>query len=91
MDPDPFLRTTVWTITLGIIVFWILIAGLHPGSVQRFVALPSYGKARNALIYYVTGMGILHMSCGLMGMLIYTKYKDCDPSSANVSLSNLKN
>lgn len=86
MDPDPFLRNSFWTIGLGLSIYWLLITGLHPGSIQRFVALPSYRKARKALIFYVIGMAIIQMSCGLIGLLIYTKYKECDPISANVSL-----
>lgn len=59
--------------------------GIHPGAVQRFVALPSYYKARKALIYFLIGMCVVKILTGVIGMLIYTKYKDCDPVLANVS------
>lgn len=74
---------------MGLTIYWILITGLHPGSVQRYVALPTYRKARNALIFYDLGMVMIQSGCGLLGMLIYTKYKDCDPTLAKVSLLEL--
>lgn len=86
MDPDPFLRHTFWTLTIGITVSWICHLGIHPGSVQRFVALPTFNKARKALIYFILGIGVIKVFTSLIGMLIYTKYKDCDPISAGVSI-----
>jgi hypothetical protein len=86
MDPDPFLRSTFWTVGIGTIFQWIPQLGMHPGAVQRFVALPSYKKARNALIYFLIGIAVVKILTGAIGLLIYTKYKDCDPISANVSV-----
>lgn len=86
MDPDPFLRHTFWTVGVGTIFAWLTQLGIHPGAVQRFVALPSYNKAKKALIYFVLGMGVVKILTGTVGMLIYAKYKDCDPIMANVSV-----
>lgn len=85
MNPDPFLRNTFWTVSIGMTFAWVSALGIHPGAVQRFVALPSYYKARKSLIYFVIGMGVVKILTGSIGMLIYTKYKDCDPTLANVS------
>lgn len=84
MDPNPFLRNTFWTVSIGTIFQWIAQLGIHPGAVQRFVALPTYNKARSSLIYFVLGMAIVKVLTGSVGMLMYTKYQDCDPSLANV-------
>lgn len=86
MDPDPFLRSTFWTVGIGTIFQWIPQLGMHPGAVQRFVALPTYKKARNSLIYFLIGIAVVKILTGAIGMLIYTKYKDCDPVMANVSV-----
>lgn len=86
MDPDPFLRNSFWTVSIGTIFSWINSLGIHPGAVQRFVALPTYNKARSALIYFIIGMGVVKILTGTIGMLIYTKYKDCDPIMSNVSV-----
>lgn len=84
MDLNPFLRNTFWTVSIGTIFQWIAQLGIHPGAVQRFVALPTYNKARSSLIYFVLGMAVVKILTGTVGMLMYTKYKDCDPSLANV-------
>ncbi|KAL5235937.1 hypothetical protein ACI65C_003347 [Semiaphis heraclei] len=83
MDPDPFLRNTFWTVTVGTTFQWLSGLGIHPGAVQRFVALPTYSKARSAAIWFVFGMAVVKVLTGAVGMLIYTKYKDCDPLMAN--------
>lgn len=85
MDPNPFLRNTFWTVTVGTTFQWLAGLGIHPGAVQRFVSLPTYGKARKAAIYFVFGMAVVKLLTGAIGMLIYAKYKDCDPLLANVS------
>lgn len=85
MDPDPFLRNTFWTICFGMPFQSIGLLGVHPSSVQRFVALPMLKKARYALIYFAMGSAVVKILTGAIGMIIYTKYKDCDPYTANVS------
>lgn len=86
MDPDPFLRSSFWTVSVGLTLFWISTLGIHPGAVQRFVALPTFKKAQNAMIYYLIGMSVVLVLTGIVGMLIYSTYKDCDPNLANVSI-----
>lgn len=86
MNPDPFLRHTFWTISTGIAFNWITQLGIQPGVVQRFIALPTYNQARKSLIYFVFGFVVITLLTGTIGMLIYAKYKDCDPVMANVSV-----
>lgn len=85
MDPDPFLRNSFWTISIGSLINSITYLGLNPSTTQRFVALPTYKMARNALIFLMLGSGVITAMTGLIGMSIYAKYRDCDPSTANVS------
>lgn len=86
MDPDPFLRNSFWTISIGSLINSVTYLGLNPSTVQRFVALPTYKMARNALIYLMLGIGVITVLTGFIGMLIYARYKDCDPNTANVSV-----
>lgn len=86
MDPDPFLRNTFWTVSIGWSLLWICHMGIHPGTVQRFIALPTYNKARMSMVYFLLGLIVVKLLSGMIGMLIYTKYKDCDPVLANVSV-----
>ncbi|KAL4085013.1 hypothetical protein QTP88_027860 [Uroleucon formosanum] len=83
MDPNPFLRNTFWTVSIGTTFQWLAGLGIHPGAVQRFVALPTYSKARKAAIFFILGMAVVKLLTGTIGMLIYAKYKDCDPLMAN--------
>lgn len=85
MNPDPFMRDTFWTVGVNTIFAGINSLGIHPGAVQRFIALPSLKKAKKAMVYFGLGMAVVKILTGLVGMLIYAKYKDCDPSLANVS------
>lgn len=84
MDPDPFLRNTFWTVSVGSIFACITQLSIHPGAIQRFVSLPTYSKARNSLIYFLIGVAIVVLLTGTIGMITYSKYKDCDPVTANV-------
>ncbi|XP_050533671.1 sodium-coupled monocarboxylate transporter 1-like [Daktulosphaira vitifoliae] len=82
MDPNPFLRNSFWTVSIGVIFSWVYHLGMHPGAVQRFVSLPTYSKARKALIGFAIGMVVVKLLTGLIGMLMYTKFKNCDPIMA---------
>lgn len=86
MDPDPFLRNSFWTVSIGNTLYLIYNLGIHRGSVQRFVSWPTYKKAGKSLIFFAIGMCVVKMLTGGLGMLMYAKYKDCDPVMANVSV-----
>ncbi|VVC39887.1 Sodium/solute symporter [Cinara cedri] len=83
MDPDPFLRNSFWTVSIGTALHVISTIGVQAGSVQRFVSLPSYAKAGKSLIAFSLGMCVVKILTGCLGMLIYTKYQDCDPVLAD--------
>lgn len=85
MDPNPFLRNTFWTVFFGQLVNNLTNLGIQAGAVQRFISLPTRNKARKSLIYFIIGLGVLTLLTGAVGMLMYAKYKDCDPFLSNVS------
>lgn len=85
MDPNPFLRNTFWTVFFGTLINYITNLGIQAGAVQRFIALPTQNKARKALIYFILGVGVIKLLTGAVGMLVYARYKDCDPILSNVS------
>lgn len=90
MDPDPFLRNTFWTVTCGMLFTTTAQTGIQAGSVQRFVALPTYKKARKSLILFSLRMFVIKILTGMTWLLIYATYKDCDPSLANVNVLFLR-
>lgn len=80
------MRDTFWTVGLNAIFSGTNSLGIHPGAVQRFVSLPTLKKAKRSMIYFGLGLGVVKMLTGLVGLLMYAKYKDCDPTMANVSV-----
>lgn len=40
MDPSPFVRTSFWTMSLGLSLQWTAMTSFGQSSVQRFLALP---------------------------------------------------
>ncbi len=45
MNPDPLVRNTFWTVTMGGFCLTLTAIAIHPGSVQRFISLPTIAKA----------------------------------------------
>lgn len=46
MDPSPFVRTSFWTVSLGLTVSWISSMGVGQKDLQRFLSLPDLKAAR---------------------------------------------
>lgn len=42
MDLDPTVRTTFWGIVTGNFFVWTCFASIYQGTVQRFLAVPTY-------------------------------------------------
>ncbi|XP_020296764.1 sodium-coupled monocarboxylate transporter 1-like isoform X2 [Pseudomyrmex gracilis] len=40
MNPSLFVRNTFWSMSIGMTVIWLGHLGIHPGTVQRFLAVP---------------------------------------------------
>lgn len=79
MDPNPFVRTSFWTVAIGLSTMWVSLVGVNQSSVQRFLAVPDLQKARQTVIAFALGQLIIKGSCCLMGLIIYAKYESCDP------------
>ncbi|XP_075224865.1 sodium-coupled monocarboxylate transporter 1-like isoform X2 [Lycorma delicatula] len=84
MDPDPFARNTFWTVTVGFSVLWISYLAIHPGAIQRFTAVPTYNDAVKVIWWFAFGMVVIKTTTVGVGLLIYTRYHDCDPVATKV-------
>ncbi|KAJ4433272.1 hypothetical protein ANN_15531 [Periplaneta americana] len=81
MSVSPFKRMTFWTVVIGKSFGWLGGVAVSQSMVQKFMALPTYSKARTSLfIFCLEVMFVTTISC-LTGLLIYARYYDCDPIS----------
>jgi solute carrier family 5 (sodium-coupled monocarboxylate transporter), member 8/12 len=81
MSPNPFQRTSFWTLTIGMTTAWIAKLGVSQCCIQRFLAVPNIEVAKKSVWVFAFGLGALKLGAILLGLIIYTKYESCDPVS----------
>jgi len=79
MDPNPFERNTFWTVFLGSVFFWLAQIAVHPGAVQRFIAVSTYKEAKAVMFWSFIGFFVIKGLVVTVGLLLYATYHDCDP------------
>lgn len=79
MDPNPFVRSSFWTISLGLTTLWIANLGVSQTCIQRFLAVPDIRFARKSVWIFVFGLIFIKGASCLVGLIMYAKYEDCDP------------
>ncbi|RZF36445.1 hypothetical protein LSTR_LSTR009541 [Laodelphax striatellus] len=84
MDTSPFARNTFWTITIGLSLQWVTLLAYHPGVLQRFIAVPTYRDAQKVTLWVAVGMALVKSASVFTGILVYSKYHDCDPIATQV-------
>lgn len=84
MDPNPFARNTFWTVTVGSTFTWLSHLGVHPGAVQRFIAVPTHRAATAVMLWSAVGFTIIKTLAVFVGLLVYAKYRGCDPIATRV-------
>ncbi|XP_070201734.1 sodium-coupled monocarboxylate transporter 1-like isoform X2 [Littorina saxatilis] len=78
-NPDPRIRHTFWTLTVGIFFVWLPPYTVDQQMVQRFSSARSLREAKLALLLNAPGMLIIITLCSLTGLVLYARYADCDP------------
>lgn len=81
MNPSPFVRTSFWTLTVGMSTAWIAKLGVSQCSIQRFLAVPNIDVARKSVWVFAFGLGALKLGAILLGLIVYAKFESCDPVS----------
>ncbi|XP_064456965.1 uncharacterized protein LOC135367605 [Ornithodoros turicata] len=76
---DPTVRHTVWGLIIGCYFTWQFVYGVSQAMVQRYLTLPSLGKAKLAIWLNLPGLSFLMLICSMSGLVIYAKYSACDP------------
>ncbi|XP_017097688.2 sodium-coupled monocarboxylate transporter 1-like [Drosophila bipectinata] len=84
IDPSLYVRHTVWGLVFGESLNWISFSAVNPTVVHRYMSLPSLNKARASLAIYCVGSAGFIFVCTYLGVLLFEKYKDCDPLSAGL-------
>lgn len=79
MDPNPFVRTSFWTVSLGLTTLWISNLGVSQTCIQRFLAVPDIKFARKSVWIFVFGLIFIKGASCLVGLIMYAKYEACDP------------
>lgn len=81
MNPSPFVRTSFWTLTVGMTTAWIAKLGVSQCCIQRFLAVPNIEVAKKSVWVFAFGLGALKLGAILLGLIVYAKYSSCDPVS----------
>ncbi|CAG0879584.1 unnamed protein product [Cyprideis torosa] len=79
---NPTVRHTFWSLVVGGYFTWIAIYGVNQAQVQRYLTVPTMKQARNALWINMVGLFLLMTICSFAGLVVYSKYADCDPLKA---------
>lgn len=79
MNPSPFVRTSFWTLTVGMTTAWIAKLGVSQCCIQRFLAVPNIEVAKKSVWVFAFGLGALKLGAILLGLIVYAKYESCDP------------
>ncbi|XP_036356759.1 sodium-coupled monocarboxylate transporter 2-like isoform X1 [Octopus sinensis] len=80
-DPDPKVRHSFWSLTIGGFFTWVAVYGVNQAQVQRACTCKTLRGAQLAMWLNFPGLTIILMICCLIGMVLYDFYKTCDPKS----------
>jgi solute carrier family 5 (sodium-coupled monocarboxylate transporter), member 8/12 len=80
-DPNPFVRSSFWMVSVGLTSMWIANVGITPECVQRFVAIPDMKDAMKVVWIFGIGHIFIKLFSVYNGLLIFAKYssENCDP------------
>jgi solute carrier family 5 (sodium-coupled monocarboxylate transporter), member 8/12 len=79
MDPSPFVRSSFWTVSIGLTTLWISNLGVNQTCIQRFLAVPDITFARKSVWIFVAGLIFIKGASCFVGLIMYAKYERCDP------------
>ncbi|CAN7997545.1 unnamed protein product, partial [Ixodes pacificus] len=81
-DPDPTVRHTVWTLSVGGIFVYVSLYGVNQAQVQRLMTVSSLRKAQVALFINWPLVSALSIVTSFTGLVMYANFRHCDPLKA---------
>ncbi|CAF4597451.1 unnamed protein product, partial [Rotaria sp. Silwood2] len=81
---DPTIRYTIWATLLGGTCYALSCSSILQTQTQRYMCVDSTREAQKALWMNTFFLVLLLLLCGIVGLLIYAKYHDCDPLRAKI-------
>ncbi|KAF2897890.1 hypothetical protein ILUMI_08285 [Ignelater luminosus] len=82
MDFDPTARATFWNVVTGNFFIWTSLVTVNQGTMQRFLAVPTYEASQITLIIFVEFTIITKCISCFSGLIVYAKYYNCGPLTA---------
>ncbi|XP_001632376.2 sodium-coupled monocarboxylate transporter 1 [Nematostella vectensis] len=77
-NPDPKVRNTFWTLTIGGAFTAMPVWTVSQTAVQRFLSVPNTQAARNVVWLNIPGLILIVTLCCLDGLVIFAVYSGCD-------------
>ncbi|CAK8694773.1 unnamed protein product [Clavelina lepadiformis] len=85
-NPDPTLRSTGWTILVGVSVTQSILCCCNQSICQRYLSCRTERDAKLAAVISLVPKIVISSLCTISGCVAYTYFKGCDPIKAkNVS------
>ncbi|XP_014222830.1 sodium-coupled monocarboxylate transporter 1-like [Trichogramma pretiosum] len=87
-NPSPFDRNTIWAMSFGMTFTMLSRFGLGQKYIQRYLAIEKLPDVRKAVLLTSIGWATLQVSCVYAGIIMYARYHDCDPYTAQLVKRN---
>nr|XP_002734548.2 PREDICTED: sodium-coupled monocarboxylate transporter 1-like [Saccoglossus kowalevskii] len=78
-DPDPTIRHTFWSLTIGGSITWLGNYGCNQLSIQRYLSCPTEKDAKLALYLNLPGLLSIVSLIIMCGLVLFAAYAGCDP------------
>eukprot|EP00795_Rhopilema_esculentum_P011571 gene11571-21806_t len=77
-NPDPRVRNTFWTLSIGGAFTAMPVWTVSQTAVQRFLSAKSLRTAQRSLYLCILGLVVIVTLCVMDGLVIYANYNKCD-------------
>ncbi|CAF0852749.1 unnamed protein product [Adineta steineri] len=81
---DPSIRYTIWSLMIGGSFYAISCSCVVQTQTQRYMCMSSTRAAQKAIWINTLMLALILSLCSVVGLLIYSKYHDCDPLKAKL-------